>query len=421
MTTQPKTVYVPCMNDHTYILAAALQAHHIPTEVLPPSDKETLAIGLSLCRGRECLPCFTTTGDLIRRARQPDFDPAHSVFLMPTTAGPCRFGQYSALQRDILDRAGLTELEIISPNAENSYQGFGDHPMKLRQLGWQGLVAVDLLQKLVHRYRPYELNQGQTDQIYQQCLEQVVAAIRAGGGKGVVEAMQYAATCFEALPVDRARPRPRIGLVGEIYLRFNTFSNQDIIRQVEAAGGEVVLATMMEWFYFTNWFYKAFSQAVGRYVDFFLICLTDQYQQRQERKLVKPVARLLRSAEAHDRSPHPYESPMKPLMDSVRRYYEPYLATEAVLSMGKAIEFARSGLCGILNVMPFSCMPGIITAGMAPRLRADLNNIPWLDVVYDAQGGTNIKTRLEAFIYQAVQFQQQLAAAERGPNLTDPF
>ena len=53
-------------------------------------------------------------------------------------------------------------------------------------------------------------------------------------------------------------------------------------------------------------------------------------------------------------------------------------------------------------------MPGIITAGMAPRLRSDLDNIPWLDVIYDAQEGTNINTRLEAFMYQVKQFQRRM-------------
>ena len=64
----------------------------------------------------------------------------------------------------------------------------------------------------------------------------------------------------------------------------------------------------------------------------------------------------------------------------------------------------RLGLSGIVNVMPFSCMAGIITAGMAPRIRADLGGVPWLDVIYDAQGGTNVNTRLEAFMYQATQY-----------------
>ena len=400
-----KTFYIPYTCDHIYILAATLRAHGIPAETLSPPTDETLAIGLDVCKGRECLPCFTITGDILHRAKQPDFDPAQSVFMIPSTNGPCRFGQYRTLQRNILDEAGLHEMEIVSPNGGSSHQGFGDYqslnghnPGKLRALGWQGVVTVDLLQKLLHEYRPYEINPGQTDQLYEQCLERIVVAIEAGGGKPLVKTMQWVAGQFEALPVDRSEPRPLIGLVGEMYMRFATYSNQGIIRQVEAAGGEMMVSSMMEWFYFTNWSAKTLSRDLRNYSNFLSVFLTDQYQQYQENKLVKTVEHLLK---------HPHETPISRLMDNIRPYYEPGLGTEAVVSMGKAIDFAQRGLDGILNVMPFSCMPGIITAGMAPRLRADLDNIPWLDVIYDSQQGTNIRTRLEAFMYQAAQFQQR--------------
>jgi predicted nucleotide-binding protein (sugar kinase/HSP70/actin superfamily) len=400
-----KTIYIPYMCDHGYVLGAAMEAHNLPVEHLPPPDDETMAIGLKLCKGKECLPCFTTTGDIIRRVQEPDFDPARSVLLMPTTPGPCRFGQYSALQRDILDNHGLHEMEIISPNAGNSYQGFGDNPTKLRQLIWQGLVAVDLAQRLLHEYRPYELNPGQTDQLYRECLEQIKVGARAGGGKALVNSMKWIARQFEALPADRSHQRPVIGLVGEIYLRTNPYSNQDIVRQVEAAGGEVMVATMMEWFYFTNWCVKVSARSVGEHWEWLQMFLTDKFQQHQEHQLLKPIKHLLR---------HPDEAPIAEVMDYLRPYYDPSLDTEAAVSIGRAIDFAQKGLSGIINVMPFSCMPGIITAGMAPRIRADLNNIPWLDISYDAQGGTNIKTRLEAFMYQAVQFQRcTLLNAER--------
>jgi predicted nucleotide-binding protein (sugar kinase/HSP70/actin superfamily) len=395
-----KTVYIPYMCDHCYVLASALRAHGIPAEALPPPDGETLAIGLDLCRGRECLPCFTTTGDIIRRAQQPDFEPAQAAILMPTAPGPCRFGQYTALQRNLLEQKGLAAVEFISPNSNNSYQGMGNNPAKLRALAWQGLVAVDLLQKLLYQYRPYEISRGQADEIYQQSLSRIVTATEAGGGKRMVKALRWTARQFEALPVDHSEPRPVIGIVGEIYLRLNAYSNQDIVRQVENAGGEVMVASLMEWLYYTNWLAKEFAWNMGMVLNFLGIAVVDKYQRYQENKLSQPVAHLLK---------HPHEPAIGEMLDQICPYYEPYLATEAVLSMGKAVELGRNGVCGLLNVMPFSCMPGLITAGMAPRLRADLDHIPWLDVIYDAQEGTNLNTRLEAFMYQAIQFQRRHA------------
>lgn len=102
-------------------------------------------------------------------------------------------------------------------------------------------------------------------------------------------------------------------------------------------------------------------------------------------------------------------------------HYEPVLGleTEAGITIGKAVELARQGANGIVNVMPFNCMPGIVVAGMAPRFRSDVVDIPWLDISFDAQGATNIRTRLEAFIYQARQHQRRTghAATTAGDRL----
>ena len=89
---------------------------------------------------------------------------------------------------------------------------------------------------------------------------------------------------------------------------------------------------------------------------------------------------------------------------------DPIISTEAVTSVGKAAEMAHEGASGILNVMPFTCMPGTMTAGLAPGIRQDLDGIPWLDLSYDMQHSTNIQTRLEAFMYQAVHFQRRREA-----------
>jgi len=68
-------------------MAAAMRAHHLPTEIMEPTNDLTLSVGLDVCKGKECLPCLTTTGDIIHRARQPNFDPKRSAIFMPTTAG----------------------------------------------------------------------------------------------------------------------------------------------------------------------------------------------------------------------------------------------------------------------------------------------------------------------------------------------
>jgi predicted nucleotide-binding protein (sugar kinase/HSP70/actin superfamily) len=394
--------YIPYMCDHGYALAAAMRSHNLPAEVLEPTTSKSREIGLHYCKGKECLPCLTTTGDIIHRATQPDFQPEESSIFMPTTTGSCRFGCYNVLQKEILSELGMPDVDFLSPSASNSYQGLGDKPHQLRLLIWQSAVAGDVLHKLLHSFRPYEQNKGQTDKVYDLSLNRVVAAIEAGGGNELVETMRWVCKQFERIPVDWSQPRPLIGIVGEIYLRFNKYVNLDLPRQVETVGGEVQIAGISEWIYYTNWAYIRDARLYHNVKKFIKMNIADIYQRHLEHAIVKPVQHLIRLQ---------HDAPIANLMKNLSPYYHSDLHSEAILSMGTAIDYAKRGFCGIINVMPFSCMPGTITAGMAPRMRTDLDNIPWLDISYDAQEGTNIKTRLEAFLYQSVQFQRRQKAA----------
>jgi predicted nucleotide-binding protein (sugar kinase/HSP70/actin superfamily) len=386
------------MCDHAHAVAAAMRCHSIDAEVLPPPDEESLAIGRELCLGRECLPCFTCIGDMVRQARQAGFEPTASAYFMPSAGGPCRFGQSRYLQRQILDRLGLCDLEMLSPSSENGYAGLGAHPLRFRRLAWQAIVAVDLLRKFLHESRPYEAAPGTADRLYGDLLHTLVAAVEAGGGQHTAAVMRKAAQRFARLPIHQPAGRPLIGVVGELYVRDNPFTNQDLPRQVEALGGEVWVEPIMEYFYYVNHIYQLRVAGRGRYGELLSAALTGWIQRWDEWRVLRLVAARLRNR----------HEPAVPLLARFARpYYEPFLQTEAVLTLGRGVGFFRQGLDGILNLMPFTCMPGTIVAGLSEKVRADCGQIPWLNVVYDSQGETNLNTRLEAFMYQAGQYRQE--------------
>jgi predicted nucleotide-binding protein (sugar kinase/HSP70/actin superfamily) len=390
----PKKVYVPYMSDHVVAFSGALEYFGIPCAVLPPPDAETLAIGLDLCRGRECLPCFLSTGDMIRACRH-GLDPETSVFLMPASPGPCRLGQYRVLQRQLLDREGFGALEILSPTPENSYRGFGDHPKALRLLFWAGAVAVDLLLKLVYEFRPYECVPGDTDAAYKRGLATIHDAMASGGQPALPGAMDTIAADFAALRVDRSTPRPVVAVVGEIYVMLNAHSNQELIRLLEASGAEVVTGSLTEWFHFSDQTKLERDVLFGQWTGFLGTKALGAYQHVIERRLTRRVAHLLR---------HPADPPMHALFDLARPYFDTIIGTETLLTVAKVVHYGRHGVSGVVNVMPFSCMPGIVVAGLSASLRRDLDTLPWLDINFDGQRITNIRTRLEAFVHQVSQF-----------------
>lgn len=405
MANNEKTVYIPYMGDHSYIMQAVLEAMDVQAEVLPESNETTAMIGLDLVLGKECSPCMYTVGDMIQRSRQPDFVPEKSIMLMATAPGPCRFGQYNVLQQQLLAEQGLGDVEIMSPTSADGYRGLGDNPTKFRLMAWNAVVTMDLLQQLLHRFRPYELNAGDADDIYARSLEKIMDAARQGGGKLLGEAMQWIGRQYESMPQMKEQNKPIIGVIGEIYVRFTPYANQGVVRRVEELGGEVVLASMMEWLYLTTWNPAYYAWIKGNRRESIMHKVTEYYQRYREHTYTKSVAHLLR---------FPNEPTTGELRELVKPYFEPDIQTEAVMSLAKAVELAKHGASGILAVMPFSCMPGLITAAIAPKLREDFNNIPWLDLSFDLQKSTNVQTRLEAFMYQAQHFQrlqQQMAAA----------
>jgi hypothetical protein len=99
-----RTVYVPFMSDHVVVLRGALRSHGIACQLLPPPDDETLAIGLDLCRGRECLPCFLASGDVIRACRNGTIDTTNGAVLMPAYGDPADAGAQAVLAAAFPDR-----------------------------------------------------------------------------------------------------------------------------------------------------------------------------------------------------------------------------------------------------------------------------------------------------------------------------
>jgi predicted nucleotide-binding protein (sugar kinase/HSP70/actin superfamily) len=397
-----RTVYIPYMSDHVVAIAAALRNHGIACEILPPPDQETLAIGLDLCRGRECLPCFLASGDIIRGCRNGTIDPAKSAVLMPASPGPCRFGQYRILQRQMLDREGYASIDILSPTSENSYRGFGQHPNKLRLLVWEGFVATDLLLKLRYEYRPYEIEKGSTEAAYRRGLTRIDAAVEKGGGKHLLSALDAIANDFAGVAVDRSELRPVVAMLGEIYVMLNSHSNQDLILQLEEAGAEVVTGTLSEWLHFADETKIDRDVLFGEWIGFLGTKALGAYKQHTEHRMFDRVKHLLR---------HGADPSMRDLFEMARPYFDPLLGTETLLTIAKSVHYAQSGVSGIVNVMPFSCMPGIVVTGLAARVRSDFDQLPWLDVNFDGQRITNIRTRLEAFVHQVAQYSYSVSAS----------
>lgn len=386
-----RTLYIPRMSDHALSLAAAFRASGLEAEVLPASDEKTLELGRKYTSGKECHPFIVTTGDFLKKIMKPGFNPESSAFLMPSASGPCRFGHYHQTQRFLLDRLGYQDIPLISPDVKDSYSKSMGLDLSFRRRAWHGIVATDLLTKLTFETRPHEKNKGETQELHQFYLNQICRALEAKNGK-IFKVMHDLKAAYASIPLNPNGKKPIIGIVGEIFLRCNPECNADIVRKIEALGGEAWVAPISEWFYYTNKGYIYESLMQRQPYHFMFALLRDLVQLWDERRLAKPLKGSIKNL--HE------PSTLKAL-----KYASPYLhytyKGEAVLSIGKTIDFIKKGASGIINIMPFTCMPGTVVAALGKKIKQDYNDFPWLDIPIDGNEGVNLETRLEAFMHQA--------------------
>lgn len=413
LTIQPGTervVLIPNMSAHAFALKAAFEACGMRADVLPPPDEETLMWGRQHTTGKECFPCIVTTGDMVKYIKHGNFDRNRIAFFMGGSGGPCRFGQYNTLQRMVLDDLGYEDIPIFAPHqGSRFYDDMGIVGRKFLRVAWQGVVAVDLLEKARLQTRPYETEPGATDAAFDRSLEELCNAIVSG--RDVAEALRTARHRFAAVPVDRTVPRPVIGIVGEFYIRFSEFSNQNLIAQVEALGGECWVAPCYEWFLYRN-FRRTMRGKLSR--DWKVVLKTaamDWIMRSDEHRLVGAFDGFLRNG---------HEPPTETVLFYARPYVHHSFEGEAIMTVGKAVDFARKGLSGIIAVMPFTCMPGTIAQALMKRVRDAEDDIPFLNMVYDGLEQSTARTRLEAFMYQAREYMQlrgrERVKAHAGPS-----
>ncbi|MBI5187944.1 MAG: CoA protein activase [Nitrospirae bacterium] len=385
-----RTIYIPRMSDHAFALAAAFEHCGISAEVLPESDRTAIDIGKKYVSGKECYPCAVTTGDMLKKVMEPDFRPGESAFFMPSGSGPCRFGQYNVFHRLILDEIGYKDVPIFSPNQDvNFYRDLGIVGKDFTLRSWTGIVAIELLYKCLHETRPYEREKGSSDTLYNEYLQKIYRSLCSANGN-IEDVLKDLRRDFEHLPKEYSE-KPLIGIVGEIFVRSHSFSNENLIRKVEALGGQVWLAPVEEWIYYVNLmgFRKALIKKDWSGMINFL--LKKFFQKRIEHRVTayfKGFLKTLKEPETHK------------ILSMASPYLHHSFEGEAILSIGKSIDLIRRGASGIINAMPFGCMPGTIVTALMRGLSGDYG-IPCISIPYDGTESLTTEIQLEAFMDQA--------------------
>lgn len=394
-----RKLYIPYMGDCSYGMAATFKAHGKDAEVMKCADEHGLILGRKYTTGKECLPCAITVGDMLTTAGQKDFDPAKSAFLMPSTSGPCRFGVYNCMQKIVLKHAGLQDVPVFSPNQDTKFYqemaaSMNEKSWKFMLGAWTSMVGIDLMNKVLLKAKSQSKDTIEVKKIYDYWLKIWLENTEANGSLSTKKKiMAEYAQKFSQI-IDRSISKPRIGIVGEIYVRSHPFSNNNIIERLEELGAAVSVAPLAEWIYYTNYIRMLTAKRAGQYSHYLINVAQNFIQHKIERYLASPLEKKFGSVAEHD---------ILTLLNLGRKYMDISFEGEAIMSVSKIIDYYNQGFTGVINVMPFTCMPSTIVSSIIPLLSKDCGNMPILNLTFDGTEDVTFATRLEAFYQQCCQ------------------
>jgi predicted CoA-substrate-specific enzyme activase len=397
-----RVMYFPYMNDGAYMVAAAARSCGIPSEVLPKQTGEDLALGRKYTSSKECFPMICTTGSFLKKLMEPGANPSKMSFFMPDHNGPCRFGQYNQFHRILFDRLGYKEAELITPSNDTSYEDVaGEHGQKFRINAWKGFVVADYLHRLHRETKPYEINTGDCERLYQESLSRLEKCIE-NGASGLHKTLVSIAYDYMAIKVDKTVRKPVVSLIGEIFMRDNAACNGNISNRLEDLGVEVVVAPFSEWISYSTYRFTRDSKWRNDKKGIIKSKIQGLGQELIAASLLRGIEKFI---------DHEKDVSLHDMLSLCNKYVNQFYDGDPPIAIGTSIALSERGVSGIAAILPFTCMPGTVVASVSDTFRKDHNNIPFINIAYDGQDSVSLDTRLQAFVFQVKEYALATAKA----------
>ena len=361
------TILAPQMAPmHFKLISVAFKQEGYNLEILPETQ-EALDYGLQYVNNDACYPSILVIGELISALKSGKYDLNKTAVMISQTGGSCRATNYLGFLKKAIKDSGFEKVPILSLNANGfeKQEGFKITPA----LAHRCLLAVsygDILMKLLYHTRPYEINKGESEKLYNTWNERVKINIQNGSFFEYKRNITNIIEDFSNIKTSSEK-KVKVGIVGEILVKFSPFANNHLAEFIENEGGEVYTSSLMNFIkycifsdIFINERFKGKLSALKLKITLWII---DRY--------TKVIDNALRKNKKFGN-----DESIETLAKKTSKYISiGNQSGEGWFLMGEMIEFIEKGVPNIVCVQPFGCLPNHITGkGMIKKLREEYSD-----------------------------------------------
>jgi len=358
------TIIGPQMSPiHFKILQKAFEYSGFNFVILDAVDPKAIETGLKYVNNDACYPSILVVGQMIAALESGKYDINKTSLLITQTGGGCRATNYIGFIRRALNDAGWSNVPVLSLSA----QGFEKNPgfkitPKLLHRCLMAIMIGDVLMRVLYRTRPYEKVPGSANALYEKWSAKAEVAIKSLSIRKYHKLIKNIVKDFdnlELLPIKK----PRVGVVGEILVKFHPTANNKIVETIEQEGAECVMPDLADFFFYS------FSTGIFRHEE-----LAFPKKTERNAKLFVWFLELYRNKmKKYLNKSHRFESPTSiyKMMDSVDDIVQlGNITGEGWFLTAEMVELIHSGVPSIACVQPFACLPNHVTGkGMVKELR----------------------------------------------------
>ena len=366
MKEQGYTILCPQMAPiHFDLLEAGMQSLGYNIKVLKDCTEHTVETGLKYVNNDACYPSILTTGQMIEALESGKYDPNKTALIMSQTGGGCRATNYIGFIRKALKDAGYPNVPVVSFNIVGMEKASGFKitiPMIEKLL--KAVLYGDLLQKVLYKNRAYEINKGESQQKFEYWMEKCKKLVSDSSMSEFKKSIHEIVEDFETIKLDMSKEKPKVGIVGEVLIKYHPFGNNYIVNVLEQEGAEVVSPDFMGFLKFI----------CTHKITNNMLLKTDKSKSAIFKVVIKLIELLEKdNVEALKASKKDYllpcdiwelESKVKDILSIGNQTGEGWFLT------AEMVEYIEHGIPNIVCIQPFACLPNhVVGKGVIKTIR----------------------------------------------------